>query len=810
MTFIIPERMFEAYLASRFMALLKENKTALTCYHCGEDCKEEVFYVAEKPFCCFGCKTVYEILHENDLCTYYDIQESPGKNQKHRAEAPKYDILDRPDIRSRFVTFEDERQYHVRFYLPHVHCSSCIWLLENLHALHAGIVQARVDFRRREIYLIAEKGLISLRDIAGLLDSIGYEPYLSLQDTEKKENKNIDRGRLIRIAVAGFCFGNIMMFSAPEYLARGVLGDPGLQQLFQYLSLLFSLPVFFYAADEFYISAWKSLRKRFLNIDAPIALAIIITFARSLYSVFVDGSGGYFDSMSGIVFFMLVGRYFQDKTYRMVSFNRDYKSYFPLSAAVVKDGVEVQVPISELKTGDVYTVRNNELIPADSILLLGRAQIDYSFVTGESDPLEKGIGELIYAGGRQKGSHLQLKVIKEVSQSYLTQLWNKSGESETVDEEGNSFVQVLSKYFAFIVLVLSLIAFIFWLFVDPTKALDALITPMIIACPCALLLSATFTNGNAIAWLGRAGLYLKNAHVLEKLTTINAVVFDKTGTIAQSKHAEVEYRGRAFTEKEMDAVFTLTNESSHPYSRAIALWCGKRNQLRVNHYKEVPGVGIEGDIDGMSIFIGRKDSTTGTHVYINNERLGVFYFHASIFEGIEGLMKRLQVRIPVYLLSGDSDKDKEMISAHIPVEHQTYHCKPEDKRRFIENLQLTGAKVMMVGDGLNDAGALMQSDVGVAVTADINSFTPASDVVIDARKIGHADDLIRYGVYAKKVIWGSFILSILYNIGGLYFALRGELEPVIAAILMPLSTISIVLFTTGLTTWYARRLIKSR
>lgn len=792
------------------MAVLKENKTVTTCFHCGEDCKEEVFYVEEKPFCCFGCKTVYEILNENDLCTYYDLQDSPGKNQKHRAEAPKYDILDRPDIRSRFVTFEDDRQYHVRFYLPHVHCSSCIWLLENLHALNPGIVQARVDFRRREIYLIAEIGAISLRDIAGLLDSIGYEPYLSLQDTEKKEENNMNRGRLIRMAVAGFCFGNIMLFSAPEYLASGVLGDPGLQLLFQYLSLLFSLPVFFYAADEFYISAWKSVRQKYLNIDAPIALAIIITFVRSLYSVWIEGSGGYFDSMSGIVFFMLVGRYFQDKTYRMVSFNRDYKSYFPLSAAVIKDGREVQIPISELQTGDVYTLRNNELIPADSILVLGKAQIDYSFVTGEAEPVERGIGELIYAGGRQKGSHLQLKVIKEVSQSYLTQLWNKSGSEDKMEEEENSFVQVLSKYFALIVFVLSFLACVCWLFIDSSRALDALVTPMIIACPCALLLSATFTNGNAIAWLGRAGLYLKNAQVLEKLTRINAVVFDKTGTIAQSRHADVEYQGRQPAEQELDAIYNLVNESSHPYSRAIAIWCGQRKQRRIQHFKEVIGVGIEGEVDGMYISVGRQEEAPGTFICINGEQLGVFHFHVRIFDGIDGLMERLQQQYPVYLLSGDSDKDKEMLSAYIPAENQTYHCKPEDKRRFIESLQQKGAQVMMVGDGLNDAGALMQSDVGVAVTADINSFTPASDVVIDAKKIDRADDLIKYAKYARKVIGGSFIVSILYNIGGLYFALQGALEPVIAAILMPLSTISIVLFTTGLTTWYARRLLKNR
>lgn len=791
------------------MASLKESTTRLTCYHCGDECTEEVHYVDEKPFCCFGCKTVYEILNENDLCTYYDLQKAPGKNRKEKAEAPKYDILDRTDVRARFVTFEDNKQFHVTFYLPHVHCSSCIWLLENMHTLHESIIHTRVDFRRKEIYIIAEKDGIGLREIAGLLDAIGYEPYLSLNNLDTPKEKDSQHGRLIRIAVAGFCFGNIMLFSAPEYLARGVMEDANLQLLFQYLSLLFAIPVFFYSASEFYVSSWKSLRKRYLNIDAPIAAAIIITFVRSLYTVFVEGSGGYFDSMSGIVFFMLLGRYFQDRTYKMVSFNRDYRSYFPLSATVVRDGVEEEIPISELVNGDEYVVRNNELIPADSILVLGHAGIDYSFVTGESQPVEKSIGELIYAGGRQKGSSLRLKVIKEVSHSYLTQLWNKAEERQKEDPR-SGMVEILSRYFSYIVFVLSFIAFVFWLFVDPSRALDALVTPMIIACPCALLLSATFTNGNAIAWLGRMGVYLKNASVLERLTKISDIVFDKTGTIAQSKHARIEWSGLELTEEERRMVAGLAYESSHPYSRAILSWLGG-SRSRVSGFSERPGQGISGTVDGRRIFIGRSDtndSERGSVVEIDGERKGVFQFKAKLNEGIDSLLPRLSARYPIYLLSGDSDREKERLSKFFPEGQQQYHCKPEDKKQFIAALQHQGHKVMMLGDGLNDAGALMQSDVGIAVTADINSFTPASDIVMDAKRIGDTDSLLAFASYSKKVVVWSFILSIAYNLVGLFFALQGLLQPVIAAILMPLSTITIVLFTTGLTTLYARRLVR--
>ena len=791
------------------MATLKESTTRLNCFHCGEQCDEEVFYVEEKPFCCFGCKTVYEILNENNLCTYYDLAAAPGKNRKETISDARFQVLERPDIRSRFVTFEDERQFHITFYLPHIHCSSCIWLLENLHTLNDNIIHARVDFRRKEIFIIADKQGITLPQVAALLDSVGYEPYLSLQDEKKKTPEKTQKGRLIRLAVAGFCFGNIMLFSAPEYLAKGTLEDPQLQLLFQYMSLLLAIPVFFYSANEFYISSWKSLRNKYLNIDAPIAAAIIITFVRSLYMVFVEGQGGYFDSMSGIVFFMLLGRYFQDRTYKMVSFHRDYTSYFPLAAAVLKDGKEEQIPVSELKTGDVYIVRNNELVPADSILVMGHAHMDYSFVTGEAVPVDRTIGELLYAGGRQKGSSIQLKVIKEVSQSYLTQLWNKS-DSEAEESNDSGFVQVLSKYFAYIVFILSFIAFIFWLVVEPSRALDALITPMIIACPCALLLSATFTNGNAIARLGQIGIYLKNAEVLEKLTRINAIVFDKTGTIAQSKEAKIKWSGLPLTEEQKSLIYALANESAHPYSRAIARWCYTGNKLKVHEYSEVPGKGIHGVVAGHTLFIGKSDQNeeAGSVIIIDDERLGICSFEAVLFDGMSGLFERLKQQFPIHLLSGDTDKDRTRLSAFFDQQYQKYYCTPEGKRQYIKALQNNGQEVMMLGDGLNDAGALLQSNVGVAVTADISAFTPASDIVLDARQIGKTDVLLQYAAYSKKIVIWSFVLSIIYNIAGLFFALQGLLQPVIAAILMPLSTITIVLFTTGFTSLYARRLLK--
>jgi Cu+-exporting ATPase len=555
------------------------------------------------------------------------------------------------------------------------------------------------------------------------------------------------------------------------------------------------------------------LKNKFLNIDVPIALAIVFTFVRSVYAIFFEHGAGYFDSMTGIVFFMLVGRYFQDLTYKTISFDRDYRSYFPLSVSVLVKGEEVQKPLSALENGDMIVVRNQELIPADALLVKGKGQIDYSFVTGESEPVEKRIGELVYAGGRQTGGALELKVVKEVSQSYLTQLWNNIDVSRK-DDERQSFVQILGRYFALIVLVISAIASGYWIWQgDIERGLDALITPMIVACPCALLLSATFTNGNAIRYFGKYGIYLKNAFVIEHMTRTDAIVFDKTGTLTQSNTTSTEYVGDQLSNIEKHMIAVVAAQSTHPYSKAIVRYLGNTMLYTVDHFREISGAGVEGYVDGTHIRIGSAafvdvpDALQEEHgvayIAINENVRGRFRFANTYREGLEAMITGLRKKYDVYILSGDNDADKAFLSRFVAPDHMHFEQSPHDKLKFIKSLQQRHRRVMMLGDGLNDAGALQQSDTGIAV-AQSSNFTPASDVVMDVKQLVNLPSLFRYAFSARRIIIGSFILSIIYKIIGLFFALQGMLSPVVAAILMPLSTITIVSFTTGMTTLAAK------
>lgn len=366
---------------------------------------------------------VYQILNEGELCEYYNLNENPGINQRVHVRKDKFAFLDDGKIQVQLISFRDDKQVHMTFYLPQMHCSSCLYLLENLHRLDPGVVSSKVNFTRKEVDIVLLTPQTSLRKVAETLTSIGYEPYISLNDLKEKRPA-INKSMVYQLGIAGFCFGNIMLMSFPEYLGIDA-SEVGLRGMFRWANFALAIPVLLYSSLPFYESSWKSLKHKFLNIDAPIALAIIVTFIRSAWEVISGNGGGYFDSMTGIVFFMLAGRIVQDNTYRQLSFERDYTSYFPIAVSVLKENTEVPTTLPDLKPGDTLLIHNEELIPADGILSKGKAFIDYSFVTGESLPVLKEVGELVYAGGKQTEGNIEILVVKEVAQSYLTKLWNR-------------------------------------------------------------------------------------------------------------------------------------------------------------------------------------------------------------------------------------------------------------------------------------------------------------------------------------------------------------------------------------------------
>ncbi len=793
------------------------NETKIACYHCGDDCADSPIVLEDKHFCCHGCKTVYEILQDNNLCSYYDLNQHAGISLKSAGFNGKFDYLADEKIQSQLLDFQSAGINKITLYIPAIHCSSCVWLLENFNKIQAGVFTARLNFLRKELSLSYDPSKVNLQTIVELLATLGYEPLINLQSAEQQPKQNkVQRRLILQIGVVGFCMGNIMLLSFPEYFKLDLnnLVDATYQRFFLYLNFILSLPVFFFGAADYLKGAIVSLKENFrnktsvLSVDIPIALGITALFVRSTFETFVNHSAGYWDSLAGLVFFLLTGKWVQQVTYNYLSFERNYKSYFPL-AVKVRNGYK---NVSELQKGDIVEIHHQELIPADSLLLSERAYIDYSFVTGESEPIKKEQGELIYAGGRLIGEKVSLTVQKQVSQSYLTELWNNDAFKKEKKTATIDLANAFSKYFTYTTLVIALLTGIYWYDVQPDLVWKSVTAVLMVACPCALTLSMPFTMNTTMGIFGRNKFFVKNQMVIQLLTEINEVVFDKTGTLTENKNGQLHFEDGDLSENEKGRVSQLAAQSVHPLSKMIYqyLGLGKGN---ISYFDEIKGMGIEGVVEGNFIRFGNAAfiglSTINSHssqvyVEINREYRGYFTIKSTYRKNWKEVLRKLRGSFKMALVSGDNEEEKANLKPFFEANQLLFNQKPQDKLNFIRKEQESGNHVLMIGDGLNDAGALRQSNVGIALSEDVQAFSPACDAILDASQFDKLIDFLGFSKTALNIVKASFVLSLVYNFIGIGWAVSGSLSPVMAAIFMPLSSLSVVLFAVGMTYLFAR------
>lgn len=366
--------------------------------------------------------------------------------------------------------------------------------------------------------------------------------------------------------------------------------------------------------------------------------------------------------------------------------------------------------------------------------------------------------------------------------------------------------------------MIAFITSIYWIAQDePKRMMDAVTTILIVACPCILLLAANFTHGNVLRILGKNQFYLKNAYVLDSLKKTDTLVFDKTGTITKSGSTEITWQGEELHDEDMALIRSLSSHSSHPLSRSLHTYLNGGATDDVQEFEEIAGKGIKAMCLNKAIKLGsaafveipaEHEMALSARVYVNiNDKVkGYFSFEQPIREGLAEVLQTLSKSYEMYLLSGDHKADKQSMWAYFKDDHMHFECNPHEKLAFIEKLQAQGKRVIMFGDGLNDAGALKQSDIGIAVSDDVNNFSPACDAILSGNKLGNLIDYLKFAGRANQVIIAAFILSLIYNVIGLSYCVRGELEPIIAAILMPTASISIVSFATLTSSIFGRKL----
>jgi Cu+-exporting ATPase len=803
------------------------------CFHCGEPCPDDSLALAEKNFCCLGCQTVFSLLQDNGLDQFYALNAAPGTRINSASAAVRWAFLDDPAVQEKLFDFADKIQVHVTLHLPAIHCVACVWLLENLFKLHPGVGRSTVNFSRREAAIAFAPDKIKFSELAALLASIGYEPQFTFGEMDQAKPGLWRKKSWLQIGLAGFAFGNIMIMSLPFYFSLDSFNGPWFKLFAGWLALALALPVVTFSASEFWLAAWASVRQRTLTMEVPIVLGLVAIYGSSVYHVLLQRGPGYCDSLCGLIFFLLCGRLFQKKTYDRLTFDRDYKGFFPLSVMRKSVAGEESVAISQLQTGDHLILRNGELLPADAKLVSGDACIDYSFVTGESEPVKCPVGERLFAGGRQVGGAIEIETVKPVAQSYLAALWNNEAFHKPGNYDLDSLTNRYSKRFTKLVIGVAGGAAIYWAFKNPAVSLKAFTSVLIVACPCALALAAPLTHGTAQRLLARLNIFLKNALVMERMAEVNTIVLDKTGTLTM---ADAGPTTDTLSATEAQWIASLARLSTHPHSVRIAKALGGAT-LPVHGFKETPGCGVEGEVAGHKILLGSRawlaqfpcsnqgdeapnkigiqpsamgnsPSPIGSYTGVTIDGLwrGGFSFENTLRPEAEKLITSLGGRYELALLSGDNEREatrfQKIFGKNAVLR---FNQSPADKLNFIRELQSRGRKVMMVGDGLNDAGALKQAEVGVAVVERIGVFSPASDVILDAAQVPKLAQVLDFARRSARVVRTGFIISALYNIVGVSIAAAGLLSPIVCAILMPTSSVTVVVFACVVTLWMARR-----
>ena len=735
---------------------------------------------------------------------------SGNKPAKERQD--QYAFLDLPAIRTRYITFENEQQVRVNLSLPAIHCSSCIYLLENLHKLEAKVLRVQVHFARKEAAIVFSPAL-ALSELALLLNYIGYPPDFSKNELGKVKQ---DRTFLFQLGTAGFAFGSIMLWSTPDYFGLGA-DNAEFRNFTAVLSFFASLPVLLFSARPYFVSAFKALRSKRINLDVPITLGIVALYTQSILQIFSWKGAGYMDSFAGFIFFLLIGKWFQNLTYASLSFDRDFSSFFPVAIQRLQADLSKEiVPVEQLQIGDLIEVRNEEIIPCDSELLSAETFIDYSFVTGEALPVLLKKGALVYAGGQVQGLACLLQVTATTNRSHLTQLWNET-KDKTPKNQMIRYQDRLSRYFLLILLLVASGSAMTWYFVEPSSVFRVVVAILIVACPCALALSAPFTLGNAMRVFGKAGLYLKNTSVVEAFTTIDTIVLDKTGTLTDTTSFQITVTHNDLTSQEFAVFVNMARQATHPLSKALALANQTTPVLELLAFEEIKGQGIRAHFEGQTyllgsaVFIGEAHLAKGSELFLKIQNRSAHLVFTSSWRttAIERIIQGYGA-INCYVLSGDHNQDQAaLLRLGFLEAHLFFELSPQQKADQIKQLQKEGKQVLYIGDGLNDVGALGTADIGIALSEDMFRFTPSSDGILEAKSLGNLIQFMGIGRYAKRVLQICLAFSLSYNIFGLSIAISGQLTPLIAAILMPISSITIVLLSTLLIQTKYRRTIKN-
>jgi Cu2+-exporting ATPase len=766
--------------------------TLCSCIHCGNETP------LGHDFCCNGCKCAYSIINNLGLDKFYDLRKSLGilKIEKAKENILAYDF-------SSYVKTLDHGEKELQFTVGGIACSSCVWLIENALAKQKNIVGARVNLSTRKLVIRWSGDVNFGNEYAELIIRMGYElaPYDS-QEVSKKDDAQT-KSLLIKITLAGFALGGIMMLSDGLYLYDRELIGAATHDFLHFIVMLLALPVIVYSGSYFFSSAINSLKHHRTNMDVPISFSIVVISILSIYQTFTGAEHIYFDSAVMLIFTLLIGRYFEFKA--RAKARRSTKSITDILSGfanlITENGIKI-IPAKELQEGMLIQVNMGEKIPADGLITRGSSEFDTSLITGETLPKNISANEEVMAGMMNLGNSVVVKISRPSANSSLSQILNLLEKTEKNNSKLNSIAEKATRAYVPLVYGASTITFILWYFIFGRSLEISIINAcavLIITCPCALGLAVPVVNVVSFGKLLSKGLILKNGKTLERLNEIDTAIFDKTGTLTTGNLKVINQED--FSESELKLAASLAARSSHPASRSISkLYKGEL--IEGLEVKEVAGLGLELRIGENIVRLG-KPSWIGGNNDINSKTSIAFSSGGKVKNFILEDELRCDAKVVIskinnagintVILSGDVEYQVKKTAEELGI--KTYRSKllPQEKYDFINNLKTIGHKILMVGDGLNDAPSIKLADVSISPGNAISITQNSADIIFSGEKLSPIYDAIKISKKSIKLIKQNIYLSFLYNFVMIPFAMSGFITPIFASLAMSASSIIVVL-----------------
>jgi len=778
----------------------KIQQKILMCCHCDEFVFKAVYDEKSdpdhhKPFCCMGCLTVYQILSQKGLEDYYDIKNRTGiYRRRSPVEIQSLQYLFINDIAfMNEYSYLDANQYRtMEFYLEGIHCLGCLWLIEKFPSLVENVISAKLDLKKSIVKVtISKEG--SFSTVAQEFNQLGYKPHplKKNQDGEHLKTRE-ERQFLLRIGIAAAGANNVMLYAISLYAGA----DGFFASIFNSLTVIFAIPVFSYCAFPFYKNAWQSLKNKNFSIDMPIAVSLLIGIAHGMFNYFTGIHENYFDSLTTLVFLLLLSRYFLKKIQENALSFQDLH-FFYLGESLLRATDKTLLNFEEvhpkyITVNDCIKISSGNFIPADGKIIKGTTHVNTSLLTGESIPQEVGPHDSVFAGTQNISSEIIMQALKIKNETRLGMILNNVENGQKIKAPVVELTDKVSKYFILTVFGLALGLFCYHAFHgNLIHAVEQSLILLIVTCPCALALSVPLTFTRSLTKAAEHGIIIKSDIVLQKITKIKNIFLDKTGTITHGKlsvNSMCLPKNNTPIKKIFDVIVSLESDSKHPTAKALVEYAtikgGVKNE--VTHHLEIPGVGVSGKINHQFYEINKHG------VFENAEHIAKFNFIDDIRNDSKNTIQfLLSHNLKVHMLSGDNKSVVLDVAKKVNISpSQSYsELSPEEKNVLISKTPHS----MMVGDGANDAIALANSHVGVAVLGAMDISLKAADVYLTTPGLSSVAKLITLSKETMKIIHRNLFLSLIYNSISVYLALRGWISPWAAAIIMPLSSLTVFL-----------------